>query len=312
MQPLPPYLPPLTPHLLSLICPMTSVKKIKKVLKQTGITPNKRLGQVFLASRKTKKAVIKASRLDKKDAVVEVGPGLGALTKEIVKKAGKVTAIEKDPRLVQFLNTRFRETNNLTIVERDILDLLQAPEPDLPTGSYKVISNLPFNISKPVIRGFLESEKQPQTLVLIVQKEVAKDICAQPPDMRILSVAVQVYAEPQFLKKVPRSAFQPQPKVEGAIIRIKSRPKPLWLIAEVDKDLFFKMVRAGFQQKRKQIVNSIHSNLGIKKTKLKTALKRAGLSPARRPQTLKVCHWLRLTKQFELCNLRDCTPDLPS
>jgi len=282
---------------------MPSRAELKEILEKINISPSKKLGQSFLLSEKTASKIINASNLTKKDLVIEVGPGLGALTAELADKAGKIIAIEKDEKLANYLKNIFGGLNNVKIVEGDILTsipvLVQGLAPRRGTG-YKVIANLPFNISKRIIKLFLEADDPPQEMVLLVQKEVAESICSQPPHMDFLGVAVRFYAEPKYISNVRKSSFWPQPKTEGAIIKIKVCRLPGGKAGpqSTNPELFFKIAKAGFAHKRKQLANNFSSGLGIDKKKVVKWLEKAKISPQQRAQTLDIKDWIYLTDTF--------------
>ncbi|PIZ70797.1 MAG: ribosomal RNA small subunit methyltransferase A, partial [Candidatus Portnoybacteria bacterium CG_4_10_14_0_2_um_filter_39_11] len=226
------------------------------------------MGQNFLINKRAIKELIKAADLKKNDVVLEIGPGIGVLTMELAKKVKKVIAIEKDPRMCEILGELLECWNvrNVELVEGDILKLDPKPYTLKP---YKVVANLPFYLTAPVIRKFLETiEPSPQQMVLVAQKEVGQRICAKPPEMSILAVSVQFYvhpvkssrsefnrAGPEIISYVSRKSFWPSPKVDSAIIRITPR-QPAPYRNEVSgagfRERFFEIVKAGFSHPRKQ------------------------------------------------------------
>src|SRR4030043_801237 len=237
---------------------------ISKLLKKYNIKPSKRLGQNFLIDESILNKIIEAADLSSNDIVLEIGPGLGVLTVELTKKVGKVIAIEKDEKLARILSNELRIMNikNVEVIQDDILKI---PDYQLPVTSYKLIANLPYYITSPVIRKFLETKQRPELMVLMVQKEVAQRICTKPPDMNLLAVSVQFYAEPKIISYVSKTSFWPQPKVDGAILKISNiKNKKL----KIDKNLFFKIVKAGFSQPRKQILNNLSKMLKLDKEKV--------------------------------------------
>ena len=186
------------------------------MLEKYKIHPLKGLGQNFLVNKGAVKRVINAADIKPDEVILEVGPGLGALTKELAKKAKKVIAVEKDRKMVEILKETLKGFENIEIVQGDILKLkLQIPKP------YKIVANLPFHLTAPVIRKFLESANTPKEMTLVVQKEVGQRICARVPDMNLLAVSVQVYAEAKIANYVSKKSFWPQPKVDAAIIKIQ-------------------------------------------------------------------------------------------
>jgi 16S rRNA (adenine1518-N6/adenine1519-N6)-dimethyltransferase len=171
---------------------------------------------------------------------------------------------------------------------------LKIENSELFKNSYKVIANLPFYLTAPVIRKFLEAEAQPELMVLIIQKEVAQRICAKPPDMSLLAVSVQVYAEPKIISYIPQKSFWPSPKADGAIIKITTNNKQLI----INRDLFFKIVKAGFSQPRKQLINNLSKKLKADKMKVESWLWKNNIQPTQRAETLTIGNWLNLAKSF--------------
>jgi len=273
---------------------LTSIKDIKDLIKRCDIRPSKGLGQNFLINKAAVKKVIAAAELSNKDTVLEVGPGLGVLTRELGGKVGKVIAVEKDPKMVEILKETLRDFGNIEVIQEDILKLkLQTPK------QYKIVANLPFYLTAPVIRKFLESENPPASMVLVVQKEVGQRICAKVPDMSILAVSVQVYSEPKIISYISKKSFWPQPKVDSVIIKIAPIAKPILAM-----DLFFKIVKAGFSQPRKQLTNNL-SNLELNRVKLNKEkarewLLKNNIQPSQRAETLTVDDWIKLTKSIKI------------
>lgn len=235
---------------------------------------------------------------------MEVGPGLGVLTRELAKRAGWVITIELDKKLADILQRTLAPLHNINIVNKDILqvepaDLLQEMRPRLPgtlSPGYKVVANLPYYITSPVLRLFLEARFKPDIMVVMVQKEVAEAIVAKPGDMSILSVSVQFYGRPQIVGYVPARAFYPAPEVDSAILRIDLYPAPPVNVTDIDS--FFKLVRAGFSAARKQILNSLAQGLKLPKPEVLEMLDKAGIEPRRRAETLSIEEWARLWQEF--------------
>lgn len=274
---------------------LISKKIAKSLLKKYGARPLKRLGQNFLIDKIVLKKIIQAADLKKSDIVLETGPGIGTLTQELAKKAKKVVAIEKDKKMVQILKETLRGIKNARVIEGDVLKM-KFPNYQLPTTNYKLIANLPYYIVSPVIRKFLESlGTRPSKMVLMVQKEVAQRICAKPPDMNLSAASVQFYAKPKILFYVSKNSFWPKPKVDSALIKIiprKLSTRPGLVV------LFFKIVKAGFSQPRKQLVNNLSKMLKLDKEKVKKWLLENGIKPSQRAETLTVKDWIRLTKNY--------------
>ncbi len=253
------------------------------------IKPIKHFGQNFLINKRAISNVINGAKLLKTDIVLEIGPGKGALTKELVKRVKKVIAVEKDERLVKFLEQEFKNYENIKIIHGDIL---KNHELGIKNHEYKIVANLPFYITAPVIRKFLEIENPPKEMTLIVQKEVAQRICAKPPRMSILAVSVQFYAEAKVLSYISKRSFKPVPKVDSAIIQITPKKKH-----DINPDKFFKIVKAGFSQPRKQLINNLSKKLDIDKKELGSLLLSKRIKPTQRAETLSVENWLNLTKK---------------
>jgi len=308
------------------------LKEIKNWLKKYNIRPSRRLGQNFLIDEKVLRKIIEAAELSKDDIVLEVGPGIGNLTAELAKRVKKVIAIEKDQKMVEILKELLEgwKVRNVKIVKADILKF--SPKIyNLKSKIYKVVANIPYYLTSPLIRKFLENTGvQPLQMVLMVQKEVAQRIVARPPEskrinpplrpslplghMSILAVSVQFYAKAEIISYISKKSFWPQPKVDSAIIKIKpliNTDKRL-----INADLFFKIVKAGFSQPRKQLINNLSKNLKvdelklistrrslalarvIDKIKVRDWLLKNKIQPAQRAETLDIEDWQNLTKSF--------------
>ncbi|MCP6719172.1 MAG: 16S rRNA (adenine(1518)-N(6)/adenine(1519)-N(6))-dimethyltransferase RsmA, partial [Patescibacteria group bacterium] len=230
-----------------------NLKDVKNLCKKYGIRPLKRLGQNFLIDEMALEGIIKASNLSKSDIVLEIGPGLGNLTLELAKNVKKVVAIEKDKEMIKILKEVLGDSNikNVEIIQKDVLKF--DPQYKILSAKYKLVANLPYYITSPVIRKFLELKKPPRLMVLTLQKEVAQRICSKPPKMSILSVSVQFYAQPEIISFISKESFWPQPKVDSAIIKIVPHKIKVPWSPEI-RDQFFRIVKAGFSQPRKQLV----------------------------------------------------------
>ncbi len=271
---------------------LTSKKFIKNLLKKYNIYPSKILGQNFLISKEVLEKILDAANLKSKDVVLEIGPGIGTLTKELVKKAKRVIAVEKDSKMIKILKETLRALKNIKVIQEDILKTKPSDFILQPTA-YKIVANLPYYITSPVLRKFLETDFKPKEMILMVQKEVAQRIVALTPDMNLLAVSVQFFAKPQIISFVSKNCFWPQPKVDSAILKISQIGTDL---PAIDTDLFFKIVRAGFAQPRKQLVNSLSNGLKLEKEKVRNWLKENRIKPERRPETLTIKDWIKLTK----------------
>ncbi len=262
---------------------MDTLRQTKARLRNLGLRPRKELGQHFLVDGSALRHILAAADLGPQDTVVEVGPGLGILTAELCRRTGRVVAVELDQELAQALRNLFSDQANLTIVTGDILDLDPA---QLVSPPYKVVANLPYYITAPVLRHFLEAGSKPTLMVVMVQREVGNRILAQPGQMSLLAVSVQFYGRPRLVSRVPARSFYPAPKVDATVLRIEVYPEPP--LAEVGATRFFAAARAGFAQPRKQLRNSLAQGLGVVPAQAEGLIRAAGLDPTRRPQTLSL------------------------
>ena len=271
------------------------------LLRRFGLRARKGLGQHFLINEEVFGLIISAAQLTPDDVVIEVGPGLGVLTRELAKQAGWVVAVELDNKLADILKQTLASFKNLTIVNEDVLKidpaaLLKEPKADFSSESYKMVANLPYYIASPVLRHFLEAQVKPQLMVVMVQKEVAEEIVAEPGRMSLLSVGVQLYGETKIISYVPAQCFYPAPEVDSAILRVLPYPQPMNEVS--DRESFFALARAGFSAARKQIANSLAQGLGVSKDDALSLLKKAEIAPQRRAETLTLEEWARLWRVY--------------
>ena len=232
--------------------------------------------------------IVEAADISPDDTVLEVGPGRGSLTGELVERAGRVVAVEIDEALADRLAESFADRSSFTVVTADArdVDIASLVETDAP---YKVVANLPYYAASPIIRRFLEADRKPDLMVVMVQREVAEEMVAPPGRMRLLSVATQLYGAPRIVCSVPPRAFRPAPKVSSSVVRIDVYGRPA---VEFDSaDSFFRLVRAGFSSPRKQIHNSLRQGLDGSPDAAQAMLERAGINATRRPQTLSLAEW---------------------
>jgi 16S rRNA (adenine1518-N6/adenine1519-N6)-dimethyltransferase len=270
--------------------------RTKKLLAEYDLHAKKGLGQNFLIEGGVLKKIAAAAELTPTDTVIEVGPGLGVLTETLLEQAGKVIAIELDDHLADILKTRFAGVDKITVINDDVLKVNPADILGKETN-YKVVANLPYYITSAVIRHFLEAPVKPNTLVLMVQKEVAKQITAQPGEMSLLSVSVQLYGKPTVVGKVSAHCFYPAPNVDSAILKIAVYPRPK--IETDDITGFFDIARAGFSANRKQLVNSLANGLKVTKAEIILVLEKAGIDPQRRAESLTIDEWGILYRAFK-------------
>ena len=256
------------------------------------MSTNKALGQHWLQDRHILSDIAEAAEIQATDTVLEIGPGLGTLTSELLKRAKKVIAVEFDPELARKLPGQF-PGKDLEVVHQDILgfDLSILPE------RYVVVANVPYYITSKIVQKLMTAENKPRDAVLLVQKEVAERIAAHPGDMSILAIAAQVYAEASLDIEVPREFFTPPPKVDSQVVVLSTRPQPL-VAADMER-AFFRMVKAGFSAKRKKLRSSLSGGLAISKHEAEALLKSASISPDARAEDLSIEEWRRLTDRFE-------------
>ena len=278
----------------------------RRLLRRFDLQARKSLGQHFLIDEEVLKTITSAAELTLTDVIMEVGPGLGVLTRELARQSGWVVAIELDSKLAVILEQSLTPFNNVTIVNEDVLRidpeaLLQEQKAKFPPiigspFSYKVVANLPYYITSPVLRHFLEASLKPQIIVVMVQKEVAEAIVAKPGQMSMLSISVQFYGEPTIISYVPAQCFYPAPEVDSAILKIKLYAQPP--VEVTDRESFFELVRAGFSAPRKQIGNSLAQGLGLSKAEILSLLGKASIVSQRRAETLTLGEWVKLWQVF--------------
>ncbi|MEK7154322.1 MAG: 16S rRNA (adenine(1518)-N(6)/adenine(1519)-N(6))-dimethyltransferase RsmA [Patescibacteria group bacterium] len=266
-------------------------QKIKDELDQLGIEPKKSLGQNFLINEGIYRKIVAALEIKRDETVVEIGPGLGTLTQYLVNAGAKVIAIEKDRRLIDWLKNKFKNNPKIKIVENDILKI-DPRKLGLEKDNYKVVGNIPYYLTSRLIRTVFEKWPHPEKIVLMVQKEVAQRICAKPPEMSLLAVSVQYYSKPKIISYVSRNSFYPAPEVDSAIIKLETQNLEL-KTNEVKN--FFKVVRAGFAGKRKQLANNLTAGLKISKQEIRQKLTLIDIDPQRRAETLTIEEWQRIT-----------------
>lgn len=254
----------------------------------------KSLGQNLLKDKNQIKKIVEFCNITNKDTVLEIGPGLGALTLELAPRAQKMICIEKDREMVSSLKNILKEKRikNVKIINDDILSLFKKGKLVVPgLKEYRIVANIPYYLTSFLIRNLLEIKNLPQDIFLIVQKEAGERMCSKPGDMSILSVAVQYYASPRILLTIPRGCMVPSPKVDSVLIRIT--PKGVKKNEE-----FFKLVRAGFSHPRKQLIGNLANELGIDREMVKKWLENNNLKPGERAEVLSLEQWKSLTALY--------------
>lgn len=265
--------------------------ELLNILKTENLYTKKNLGQNFLFNTKVIEKIISASEISPNDNIIEVGPGLGILTNELIKISKQVITIEKDSTLIPYLNKTFHSAKNLKIIHQDILKY------PIKLKNYKVVANIPYYITSPIITHFLHSQYQPKTLILLTQLEVAEKILAKKGDHNILSLQTQAFADCQIIDKVSPNNFIPAPKVYSAILKLQSLNKP----KIKDWHNFTILIKKAFSQKRKTLENSLSTLWGHNKTEWSSILQEAKIPPNSRPQHLDFSDWdkiLQVAKKY--------------
>jgi len=255
------------------------------------VAPKKSLGQHWLKDRDALVHIANCAELTSEDTVLEIGPGLGTLTSELLRRSKNVIAVEFDEELARKLPAQF-PGKNLQVVTSDILSFDLS---DLPAG-YKVVANVPYYITSKIVQLLMTAQNKPSIAVLLVQKEVAQRLAAQPGDMSILAVSAQLFADVALGDIVPAKLFTPPPKVDSQVVILKSRTTPF--LTESSEKEFFQMVKAGFSAKRKKLRSSLSAALHLEKDEIELLLQTVGIDPDARAETLSLEQWARLTKLY--------------
>ncbi|MFA5927066.1 MAG: 16S rRNA (adenine(1518)-N(6)/adenine(1519)-N(6))-dimethyltransferase RsmA [Patescibacteria group bacterium] len=271
---------------------LTDRQQLIQYLQRHRLYTKKGLGQNFLVDRIALEKIVGSAELKPEDCVVEVGPGLGTMTEELVARAKKVVAIELDRVLASLLADRLGD--RAEIVNADILRINLAKTIGACSG-YKVVANIPYYITSRILRFFLEASEKPSLIVLLTQKEVAEQITAKPGDMSLLSVSVQAYGDPEIVDLVGASSFFPVPKVNSAILRVRNIG---WKIENLGEKEFFRSVRIGFSSRRKTLLNNLSAGYQFNKVKTLGILEKVGLTDKTRAQELSVQKWQELCSQL--------------
>lgn len=276
------------------------VERTTALLRNYGLQARKNLGQHFLIDEEILELILTTAELTGTDIIVEIGPGLGVLTEELCRRAGRVITVEIDDRLAINLDRRLSKYHNLTVINRDILKITPPgifTEAGIVSSGFKVVANLPYYIASPVLRHFLESESKPEMMVVMVQKEVAEEIAARPGKMSLLSLGIQLYGQAEIVQRVSSKCFYPEPAVDSALLKII--PHKISPVDIPNTEKFFSFVKAGFSTARKQLVNSLSNGLGVSKRDMQELLDHAGISASRRAETLSLEEWAHLWGLYE-------------
>jgi 16S rRNA (adenine1518-N6/adenine1519-N6)-dimethyltransferase len=267
---------------------------IADLLRRYGLHADKRLGQNFLQDPQTLEKIVHIAQIQPTDTVLEVGPGLGSLTRYLAAAAQNVIAVELDEKLFPALETVIAPYGNIQLMQGDILEI--DPNEIIKQQDYLVVANIPYYITSALIRHLLESHPKPRRIVLTIQKEVAVRICAGPGNMSLLALSVQVYGQPHIATHISAGAFFPAPKVDSAVLVVDIFSAPA--INENLLDIFFQLIKAGFSQKRKKLRNSISAGMRQSPAETEKLLHTADIDPQRRAETLSLEEWGRLSYEY--------------
>ncbi len=283
------------------------MKKYTDITTKKPHKAKKSLGQNFLKSILALNKIVEAGEITQNDIILEIGPGKGALTEKLLEKAGKVIAIEKDRDLIQVLQEKFQKeikNKRFFLIENDILEF--NPRDALGLG-YKIIANIPYNITGAILKKFLTEENQPERMVLMVQNEVAQRIVARDGKESILSVSVKAYGEPKIVMKVAKRYFSPAPKVDSAVILIKNISRKLFIENNIDENLFWEVIHAGFAHKRKMLISNLKDfynkqnrerGLTENKKQWDEIFKKNNLNEKARAEELNISDWIKILKDI--------------
>lgn len=273
-----------------------SPNTVNSIIKKHNFRFTKSLGQNFLIDEHIIEKIIEATDIRPSDLILEIGPGMGTLTAFAAQKAGKVIAIEVDKKLIPILQETLGNYDNVEVINQDILktNINQLIKDQKSFDEIKVIGNLPYYITTPIIMKILEEKVPVKSITIMIQKEVADRMKASPggKDYGALSIAVQYYCTVEPVAHVPKTVFIPKPNVDSSIIRLDIRQNPI--VDVVSEEMFFKVVRAGFSQRRKTLLNALSSALPISKTIIESTLISSNINPTRRAETLSIEEFAKL------------------
>lgn len=273
-------------------------QSISTILKSHNLRPDKSLGQNFLSDPNILGKIVRIAGVTKTDTVLEIGAGLGHLTAQLAQAAQRVTAVELDGRFIPILSERLAPYPNITLIAGDILQL---KDEDLSQDDgFLVVANIPYYITSRIIRKLLEGQAKPREIILTIQYEVAQRVCAPSGKLSLLALSVRMYGTPKLEMRIPAGAFYPPPKVDSAVIKIDLHPEPL--LGPSQREIFFRLAKAGFLHKRKTLRNSISKGLGIPPDQAEELLRRGGIDPMRRAETVSIDEWLELASVYDKIN----------
>ena len=270
--------------------------ELRRLMRSEGLRPRRSLSQNFLTDQEALDAIVEAAELVPGDRVVEIGPGLGVLTRRLLAAGASVLAVELDTRLAEFLRRELAGIDGFELIEADALSL--HPREMFPDQPFKLVANIPYHITSPLLHAFLEGSRPPELTVLLVQLEVAERVAAPPGQMSYLSVFVQNVTAAEVVARVPAVAFEPPPAVDSAVLRLRRREMPAVEVGD-GREPFYRVVQAAFRQRRKQIHNGLVRELALERGEVSAALDACGIDPDRRPQTLTIDEWSCLAARLE-------------
>lgn len=269
--------------------------QLRRLMGAERLRPRKSLSQNFLTDPDALDAIVAAAELAQGDRVVEIGPGLGVLTRRLLAAGASVIAVELDARLAEYLRRELYGVDRFELIEADALAVhpreLFAGEP------IKLVANIPYHITSPLLHAFLSGDRPPELTVMLVQLEVAERVAAPPGAMSYLSVFVQNVATAEVVTRVPAAAFEPAPAVDSAVLRLRRRERPAVDVGP-EREPFYRIVQAGFRQRRKQVHNGLSRELTVDRSVVEEALAACSVDPDRRPQTLSVDEWACLAARL--------------
>jgi len=269
---------------------MLSPLPVQSILKDYGLHPKKGLGQNFLVDDTYLQRIVEAAGVGPQDEVLEIGAGLGSLTRYLAASAGRVCAVEMDGRFMPVLKKVLKDFNNVVLVNADVMET--DPGTWMRQPAYQVVANIPYYITSALIRHLLESDVKPGRMTLTIQKEVAQRICAKPGDLSLLALSVQVFGSPRVALAIPAGAFYPAPKVDSAVLTVELMEKPL--VPQEHLAEFFNLAKAAFSRKRKMLHNALSGYAGLGAEGAARLLETAAIDAQRRAQTLTLEEWGRL------------------
>lgn len=278
---------------------LCSPKNLNKIMREFGISFNKKLGQNFIIDSNIINKIIEAAQIDKDTAVLEIGPGVGTLTQRLAQKSKKVVSVEIDSHLIPVLNHTLSEFNNVKIINKDILkiDIKDLISDEFPDADVKIVANLPYYITTPIIMNLLEEQLNIKSITVMIQKEVALRMVAKPgtKDYGALSIAVQYFTKPEIVFNVSKKCFNPQPKVDSVVVRLDLLEEPHIKVKDIR--VFFNTVKAAFGQRRKTLLNALYNSgyFKLSKDEIADAIKNSNISEAQRGETLSIRQFAQLS-----------------